>query len=130
MSICFHSPVERSTHVVHAKKLGPVTRSTGQTCTSEHFVWKKLDLIDVSVETGTQLCLLPVADLLLSAFRDKHNADVFRRSQLPYRPDGSFLNKGSEDVCLIKVYWDSVDDAYCAVARSWLVGLYKYFCNA
>ncbi|KAL3213133.1 hypothetical protein MRX96_035632 [Rhipicephalus microplus] len=70
-----------------------------------------------------------VKDQDRSAFRDKHNADVFWRSQSPYRPDGSSLKKGSEDVCLIKVYWNSLGDAYCAVAWSWLVGLYKYFCK-
>nr|XP_037276777.1 tigger transposable element-derived protein 6-like [Rhipicephalus microplus] len=48
----------------------------------------------------------------------------------PYRSDWSSLKKCSENACLIKVYWDSLDDAHSAVARSGLVGLYKYSGNA
>ncbi|KAL3204331.1 hypothetical protein MRX96_053039 [Rhipicephalus microplus] len=78
----------------------------------EHFVWKELDLMDVSVETGTQLCRRPVAELLM-----------FVR-QLWASLLGHHFEK------CIKVYWDSIGDTYFAVAWSWLEGLYKCFDNA
>ncbi|KAL3206089.1 hypothetical protein MRX96_040399 [Rhipicephalus microplus] len=56
MSICYQCLVDCRTRVVRDKKLGPVTRSTGQMNAPEHFVWKDLDLMDELVETGTHLC--------------------------------------------------------------------------
>ncbi|KAL3205855.1 hypothetical protein MRX96_011006 [Rhipicephalus microplus] len=98
-------------------------------CAFEHFVWKELDLMDVSVETRTQSCRRPVAHLLMLTCLLWASL-LGHHFESPNTSYASSLKKCREDVCLIKVYWDSLGDAYCAVALSWLLGLYKYFCNA